>query len=323
LRLGVRLSYNRVAIPPSPGSPKHEVTDSPSAVLRARASLTAQAVLLGGLLAFVVVVFVLDRLRGATAPVGAATAVPLALIPALLWMAYFYLRDIHEPEPTHYVIGVFLLGALVAAPIATWITDALYKVPTWGALPRWGLTEAVAAFLVLAPAQEMSKYLVVRYTVYLSAEFDEPMDGIVYMTAAGLGFATAWNIMQMTRAPQIALTTAAINAVTTTLAHASLSGVVGFALGRAKFIGSEGRQTRVLALGLGAAIVLSGLFTMIESVATRHGLDYRPALGLASAAVFAVLVFVLLSVLVDRHLASSPHARHAGALPPPPELHQP
>ena len=99
--------------------------------------------------------------------------------------------------------------------------------------------------------------------------------------------------------------------------------VVGFALGRAKFIGSEGHQTRVLALGLGAAIGLSGLFTMIESVATRHGLDYRPVLGLASAAVFAVLVFVLLSVLVDRHLASSPHARRVVPLPPTTEHHQP
>lgn len=293
-----------------------EVIDTPSGALRARASLRAQAILLGGLLAFVVIVFAIDRLRGGAASVGAvAAALPLALIPAVLWLIYFYLRDIHEPEPTHYVVGVFLLGALVAAPISTFITDALFKVSSWGTLPRWGLIEVVAAFLVLAPAQEVSKYLVVRYTVYLSAEFDEPMDGIVYMTAAGLGFATALNIVQMTRAPQIALTTAAINCVTTTLAHASLSGVVGYALGRAKFIGSEGHQTRVLSLGLGIAIVLSGLFTMIEGIATRRGLDYRPAWGLGSAAVFAILVFVLLSALVDRHLARSPHARRATAVP--------
>jgi RsiW-degrading membrane proteinase PrsW (M82 family) len=286
-----------------------EIIDSPSGAIRARTALTTQAFLLAGLLAFVLLVLGIDRLRGAAATVSPLVAIPLAVVPALLWLVYFYVRDIHEPEPTHYVVGVFLLGALVAAPIASFVTDALFKVPAWGALPRWGLTEAVAAFLILAPAQEVSKYLVVRYTVYLSDEFDEPMDGIVYMTAAGLGFATAWNIKQMTHAPQLALTTAAINAVTTTLAQASLSGVVGYALGRAKFLGSEGRQTRVLALGLAAAIALSGAFSMIESGATRHGLDYRPAWGLASAAVFAILVFALLSVLVDRHLARSPHRR--------------
>ena len=105
----------------------------------------------------------------------------------------------------------------------------------------------------------------------------------------------------------MALTTAAINCVTATLAHASLSGVVGYALGRAKFIGSEGHQTRMLSLGLAIAMVLSGVFSMIEHMATRHGLDYRPAWGLVSAALFAILVFVLLSVLVDRHLARSPY----------------
>ena len=275
--------------------------------IRARPPLSAQAILLGGLLGFVALVFAIDHFSGAAVVVGPVAAIPLALIPAVLWLVYFYLRDIHEPEPTHYVVGVFLLGALVAAPLATFVTDALFKVPAWGVLPRWGLTEAVAAFLIVAPVQEVSKYLVVRYTVYLSAEFDEPMDGIVYMTAAGLGFATALNIQQMTRAPQVALTTAAINAVTVTLAHASLSGVVGYALGRAKFLGSEGHQTRVLAVGLAVAMALSGGFSMIEHVATRHGLDYRPAWGLASAALFAVLVFALLSVLVDRHLARSPH----------------
>jgi protease PrsW len=272
-----------------------------------RPALSAQAILLLGLLAFVAVVFAIDHLHGATVVVGPLAAIPLALIPAVLWLIYFYLSDVHEPEPTHYVVGVFLLGALVAAPIATFVTDALFKVPAWGVLPRWGLTEIVAAFLIVAPVQEVAKYLVVRYTVYLSAEFDEPMDGIVYMTAAGLGFATALNVQQMTRAPQVALTTAAINAVTVTLAHASLSGVVGYALGRAKFIGSAGHQTRVLSIGLAAAMALSGAFSMVEHVATRRGLDYRPAWGLASAALFAVVVFALLSVLVERHLARSPH----------------
>lgn len=287
---------------PSPSSPR----PSPE---RAHAPLGAQAILLGGLLAFVGIVFAIDRLRGTTVAVGSLAAVPLSGIPAVLWLVHFYLRDVHEPEPTHYVVGVFLLGALVAAPVSAYVTDTLFKVPSWGVLPRWGLTEAVAAFLIVAPVQEVMKYVVVRYTVYLSAEFDEPMDGIVYMTAAGLGFATAVNIQQLTRAPQIALTTAAINAVTVTLAHASLSGVVGYALGRAKFIGSEGHQTRTLSVGLAVAMLLSGGFSMVEHVATRHGLDYRPAWGLASAALFAVMVFALLSVLVDRHLAHSPHRR--------------
>ena len=63
---------------------------------------------------------------------GRAGRAPLALIPAVLWLIYFYLRDIHEPEPTHYVVGIFLLGALVAAPHGVFMTDALFKVPPGG-----------------------------------------------------------------------------------------------------------------------------------------------------------------------------------------------
>ena len=139
-----------------------EVIDTASGALRARASLRAQAILLGGLLAFVVIVIAIDRLRGAPAPVGMLAAIPLALIPAVLWMIYFYLRDIHEPEPTHYVVGVFLLGALVAAPIATFVTDALFKVSAWGTLPRWGLTEMVAAFLRLGLVPTRPSWIMAR-----------------------------------------------------------------------------------------------------------------------------------------------------------------
>jgi protease PrsW len=285
-------------------------TDAPSAKVQGtRRALRVQALLLGGLLGFVALVWGIDRARGgAPIEIGVAGALILALVPALLWLGYFYLRDVHEPEPTHYVVGVFLLGALVAAPLASLVTDSLFKVPTWGTLPRWGMAETVGAFLVIAPAQEASKYLVVRYTAYLSDEFDEPVDGIVYMTAAGLGFAVAWNVQQLSRAPQIELGTAGINVLTTTLAHAGLSGLVGYAMGRAKFLAGALARARVLAAGLAVAIGLSGAFSMLENMVTRRGLEYRPATGLAAATLFAAAIFVLLSVLVDRHLARSPHA---------------
>jgi RsiW-degrading membrane proteinase PrsW (M82 family) len=128
------------------------------------------------------------------------------------------------------------------------------------------------------------------------------------MTAAGLGLAVAWNVQQLTRAPQVELGTAGINVLTTTLAHAGLSGIVGYAMGRAKFLAEPGRRTRVLAAGLAAAIVLSGAFSMLENLVTRRGLEYRPVTGLGAATLLAAAIFVLLSVLVDRHLARSPHA---------------
>ena len=53
---------------------------------------------------------------------------------------------------------------------------------------------AYIAFIVAGFTEEFSKFLVVRTTIYKSPYFDEPIDGLVYSSAAALGFASLENI---------------------------------------------------------------------------------------------------------------------------------
>jgi hypothetical protein len=46
------------------------------------------------------------------------TGVVLALIPSAIWLGVFYQQDRLEPEPKGFVLGVFALGALLAAAVA-------------------------------------------------------------------------------------------------------------------------------------------------------------------------------------------------------------
>ena len=39
----------------------------------------------------------------------------MALVPAVLWLGFFYQQDRREPEPKSLVIQVFILGGLLAA----------------------------------------------------------------------------------------------------------------------------------------------------------------------------------------------------------------
>ena len=211
--------------------------------------------MLAGLLAYVGIAYGLQlvlRLDDAVA-LSSPIALLMALIPALLWLGYFYLQDRHEPEPKHYVLGSFILGAFVAAPTAAFLVDLAMGqgAPTLHfstlAVERW-----VAAIAIFGLAQEGAKYLVVRYSLYLSPEFDEPVDGIIYMSAAGIGFAVyeSYHYLQSGGA-QIFLSTAAAQCVVTTLAHASFAGVLGFALGRAKFLPRPGHERSItIAAGL-------------------------------------------------------------------------
>jgi RsiW-degrading membrane proteinase PrsW (M82 family) len=243
-------------------------------------------------------------------PVGWLPALALVLVPALIWLAYFYLLDRYEPEPTHYVLSTFLLGALVAAPLANLLINDLFSAERWIALAPFSPQHVAASFLVVGTAQELAKYLVVRYTVYLSDEFDEPADGIVYATAAGIGFATHVNFQYV--ASGVLLEIGALNVTITTLAHACFSGVVGYSLGRAKFASRS--QTRTLAVGLCAAIALNGVFYLLQDLVVRPGLELRPWRGLLLSGAFALAVFGAIVALMRRSLRrGGPAAAASGA----------
>ena len=279
---------------------------------RIRTVVATEILFVLGLLAFVAGAHLVEQVLELheaidLSPLGALV---MSAVPGLLWLGYFHAQDRHEPEPTHYVLGVYLLGCFIAGPMSEFLTDVLLA-PVPLATPSLDLFAAdrlVRAFLLVALAQELCKYVVVRYTVYLSPEFDEPMDGLVYMTAAGIGFAT-WDNYQAFRALEgnVFLSAGAADAVITTLAHACFAGVMGYTLGRARFSARSGtRRSVTLFLGLVIAAALSGQFQLVESAVSQAGMDVSPWRGLAYAAGFAAVCFFVISVLMRRLLAISP-----------------
>jgi hypothetical protein len=92
--------------------------------------------------------------------------------------------------------------------------------------------------------------------VYRHGEFDEPMDGIVYAAAAGLGFATLENIFYVLEG---GVAVGIIRAVASVPAHVIFSCVWGFALGTAKFRNKSARPA-MIATGLAGAMFLHGIF---------------------------------------------------------------
>ena len=72
--------------------------------------------LVAGLVGFVVVCWLGEQVAGLHHPVhlGPVLASLMACVPAVLWLGFFYLMDRHEPEPKQLVLGVSVLGALIA-----------------------------------------------------------------------------------------------------------------------------------------------------------------------------------------------------------------
>ncbi|MDY7041486.1 MAG: PrsW family glutamic-type intramembrane protease [Chloroflexota bacterium] len=223
------------------------------------------------------------------------TGIAMALVPAAIWMIFFYRQDRLEPEPKVYVLEVFLLGALLASALGIPLVRDLFRVQDW--LAQSTLTNVLGSILVIGFVQEFLKYAAVRYSIYLSTEFDERVDGVVYGTAAGLGFAAMLNVHYVVSNAGVDLRMGMIRIAVTTLAQASFAGISGYFLGRAKF---EEEPVWWLPLGVTIAAVLNGLFTFVRGEVTRVGLTVNPWNGLILATVVAVLTFIALYYLMRR-----------------------
>jgi len=271
--------------------------------------------LIAGLVGFVIVAWLVELVAGIHQPIdlGPLLAGLIACIPAALWLGFFYLMDRHEPEPKQLVIGVCVLGALIAAPLANFVQNEAVPPLALEAhgLSALSLDRVLYAVFVAGLTQEMCKYAVVRYTVYMSREFDEPMDGIVYMMACGTGFAVWVNYHRLSgQGHQVYLSTGAAQAVVTTLAHASFAGALGYVMGRAKFSRRSAPVRGILLmLGLLGAAALNGQFSVVEAWVSQSGMAQHPWRGVGYAALCASLVFVGIWFASLRLLADSPFRR--------------
>ncbi len=228
------------------------------------------------------------------------TGLGLALISALMWLVFFYQQDRLEPEPKGYVLSVFVLGALLAQAVGIPLLEQGYEIRRWLPLNPW--TGWLGAILVVGFTQEFLKYAAVRYSVYPLPEFDERVDGVVYGTAVGLGYATMLNLNYIVSSGGVDLRAGVIRVVITALAQASFSGLMGYFLGRAKF---EDEPVAWLPGGLALAAVLNGTFTALRGELTTTGLSlsgggFNPWPGLILATLVAGGTFAVIYVLMRR-----------------------
>lgn len=257
----------------------------------------AMLVLIIGLAAFVAgIFFAAPALRtNLQGPWLTIAGLLVALVPAAVWLSVFYLQDRAEPEPKQFVLGVFVLGVLLAAAAGQPLIQDVFEVNRWAGSSLF--LQLLAGICIVGITQEFLKYAAVRYSIFRSVEFDERIDGIIYGAAAGLGYATFLNVQYVLQNGGVDLGIGAVRIAVIALAHASFAGVTGYFLGRAKF---ENRGPFWLPAGLLLAAILNGVVSTLLKEITRSGLRPTPMNGLIFASVVAAATFVILFVIMRR-----------------------
>lgn len=110
----------------------------------------------------------------------------VAFSPAFIWLAFFLKEDEH-PEPTKLLIKTFSMGMLASIPALTFqmLAQKLFSDSA---------TAYASTLFLFAASEEIFKFLSAYVVVNNNPDFDEPVDGMIYMVVAGLGFATVENI---------------------------------------------------------------------------------------------------------------------------------
>jgi len=252
-----------------------------------------------GMALFSVIVAALASRLG---PLGRAAQIALglclALVPSLLWLAYFYYQDRLEPEPKTRLAGVFLLAALLTEALGRRVMGDWFGAADWAS--GNARTALLSAILIDGFVVQATVYAAVRALVYATPEFDERMDGIVYGTAAALGAAVVLNLHYILDDGGAAPVPGVIRTTTTALALASAGGLLGYCLAEAKF---RHRQAWWVPLGVVLTATLSGLVLWLLSEVSATGLTVQPWRSLAIGLVVAVAAFGALVALMRRSTA--------------------
>jgi len=193
-------------------------------------------------------------------------ALLFAILPPLLIAYYIYQKDKYEKEPKELIIKSFLFGCVGVIPA---VFLELFAEGMFTSLFLY-------VFFGIAFIEEGVKYFFLKKYLFKKADFNEPMDGIVYAVMISLGFATVENIAYVLNHQGQEMSVALIRMFTAIPLHAVCGVILGYFVGLAKF--SENKRT----------LLYKGLFfaTLVHAL-------YNYFLFLGQGLIFSIIALVI------------------------------
>jgi len=226
--------------------------------------------------------------------------ITLGLTPSLVWLCFYSRKDCH-PEPKNLLAQTFLMGIIIS-PLAILFQFSFANIASTIMGVGQATTQNSSYFFFWAAAvEEVIKFYAVRILILRNPDFDEPIDAMIYMITAGLGFAAMENILVMFRVfpdgAQATMATWGLRFTGATLLHALSSGLMGYFLAMSWFF--QDHKKKLIVIGLIMATIFHFTFNTFLSAFDNRltGLVYSTSLLM----VMAFLVSVLFDKIKERH----------------------
>ncbi|MGB3682010.1 MAG: PrsW family intramembrane metalloprotease [Rubrobacteraceae bacterium] len=199
-----------------------------------------------------------------------APLVGVGILQAVLYVLFVRFVDLYEREPLMYVLPVFVWGFTVAVVVSL-VFNTLFSLTisaVASAQAATFLTSVVGAPVIEESAKGLALLITfgVAYGVSRrrgAIEFSGVMDGIVYGSAVGFGFAIAEDLLYYA---QFGPETFVVRRVFGGFAHAAFASLTGIGIGLIPWVRHGISKFTVPLLGLAGAIGLHALFNLTATL---------------------------------------------------------
>ncbi len=227
-----------------------------------------------------------------------ATLVGVGILQAILYLLFIRAIDLYEREGFRYVLPVFVWGFTVAVVVAL-VFNTLASVTISTIATRQAadfLTPVFVAPVVEESIKGLGVLLVFVISVFAAGrrrapEFSGVMDGIVYGSAVGFGFAIAEDLLYLAQA---GTETFVVRRIFGGFAHAAFTSLTGVGIGLIPWVRSGALKVLLPVVGLSGAMFLHSIFNL---TATLFGVL---AYGLMFFVVLAYITLILVWLAVER-----------------------
>ena len=199
-----------------------------------------------------------------TGPVGLILGLLAATIPVPLYVVLVLWIDRYEGEPLWMLSTAFFWGALVAAFFA-FLLNTILGLTVGTITENASAGEAFAAVISAPIVEEIGKAFILFIFFFLKKdEFDGVVDGIVYASMAGLGFAMTENILYYGNAAVqsggVLTATVIVRGFFAPFSHPLFTSLTGIGLGLARQSTNIATKLLTPILGLFMAIFMHSIW---------------------------------------------------------------
>jgi RsiW-degrading membrane proteinase PrsW (M82 family) len=250
---------------------------------------------------------------------GLIVAVIASMLPVPIYVALVLWIDRIEAEPPLLLGAGFLWGASISV-LVSYIFNSLFGVVVGGVMGSEAAASVAGAVIAAPISEEISKGLFLFLLFFfMRKEFDGVIDGIVYASMSGLGFAMAENFLYLGREYSEGGVVGLVGIfglrnVISPFAHPLFTALTGIGLGYACTARSRAMKIIAPTAGLLGAIGLHALWNLLASLGLfwlGYALVFVPAFIL----LLAIIIYSLYreQLILRRHL--QPHLQ-SGAITP-------